>query len=182
MLPPSCSSSGGGMTCRRPLPRERVGALGRYSVEMLTTEGSTCLASWLNEFDSSTGLGITSGVAPGAAWPSVLAALTPWLTSVPMTMPTLSVNRIKVNESTFCVRNLSKRFMDPCYSSVPQAGEILARLRLLLIHRCCRGLNGFTSTSSTPLKMSTAPAAARPDRPSPAMQNDVIQATTGSSA
>jgi hypothetical protein len=42
---------------------------------MLTTEGSTCLAIWLNEFDSSTGLGITSGVAPGATWPAILGRL-----------------------------------------------------------------------------------------------------------
>ena len=119
------------MTWRRPLPRERTGALGKYSVEMLTTEGSTCLAIWLNEFDNSTGLGITSGVAPGAAGLSLLAALTPWLTSVPMTMPTLSVNRIKVNESTFCVRNLSKRFMETSYSSVCRSRRDLAVLELL---------------------------------------------------
>src|SRR6185503_19554342 len=174
------------MTWRRPLPRERTGAFGKYSVEILTTEGSTCLAIWLNEFDNSTGLGITSGVAPGAAL-SLLAAFTPWLTSVPMTMPTLKVNNIKVNESTFCVRSLSKRFMETLYSSVisQQATFHRAGISFLIIlnfpnYRCFRGLEGFISTRRTPLKMNAAPAAARPDRPSPAMQNDVIQATTGS--
>src|ERR1035441_10194958 len=71
---------------------------------MLTTEGSTCLAIWLNVFDSSTGLGITSGVAPGAAGLSLLAALTPWLISVPMTMPILSVNRIRSE----CIRQFHR--------------------------------------------------------------------------
>src|SRR6266480_1147189 len=77
---------------------------------MLTTLGSICLAIWLNELDNSTGLGITSGLAPGAATlASSLAAFTPWFTRVPSTIPTLSVNNISVNESTFWVRNLSKR-------------------------------------------------------------------------
>ena len=78
---------------------------------MLTTEGSTCLAIWLNVLDSSTGLGMTSGVAPGATWPP-LAAFTPELIRVPITIPTDSVNSTNVNERNFCVRNLSKILMD----------------------------------------------------------------------
>src|ERR1035438_2149371 len=78
--------------------------------ETFTTEGATCLAIWLNVFDSSTGVGITSGVAPGAC-PLSLAAFTPELISVPRTMPIDSVNNITVNESNFCVRNLSKKLM-----------------------------------------------------------------------
>src|ERR1017187_2766557 len=84
---------------------------------MLTTEGSTCLAIWVNVLESSTGLGMTSGVAPGAAWLS-LAAFTPELIRVPITMPIDSVNRINVNESSFCVRNLLKKLMDLLNSSV----------------------------------------------------------------
>jgi hypothetical protein len=50
-----------------------------------------------------------------------------------MTMPTLSVKRIKVNESTFCVRNLSKRFMETSYSCVIAAGESFALPEILLL-------------------------------------------------
>ena len=76
---------------------------------MFTTDGSTCLAIWLNELDSSTGLGITSGVAPGAAELS-FAAFTPVLTliRVPMTIPIARVNTTSVKDSNFCVRNFSK--------------------------------------------------------------------------
>ena len=125
---------------------------------------------------------VNDQVAPGAAVPSLLAALTPWLTSVPMTMPTLSVNRIKVNESTFCVRNLSNRLMESSHSSVCRSRRNPHRAGNYYFYGCGRRWNGFISTKSTPLKMSAAPAAACPDRPSPAIENDVIQATTGSSA
>ena len=84
---------------------------------MLTTEGSTCLAIWENVLDSSTGLGMTSGVAPGAIWLS-LAAFTPELIRVPITMPIDSVNRTNVNESNFCVRNLLKKLVDLLISYV----------------------------------------------------------------
>src|ERR1051326_6118679 len=78
---------------------------------MLTTAGSTCLAMPAKDDCSWTGLGMVSGVAPGATVLS-LAALTPVLTKVPITTPKASVNRIRVKDSSFCVRNLSRKLMD----------------------------------------------------------------------
>ncbi len=79
---------------------------------MLTTEGATCLAIWVNWEGNSTAFGIVSGVASGAKLPVLgRAAFTPVLISVPITTPIASVNTIRVNESSFSVRNLSKNFM-----------------------------------------------------------------------
>src|ERR1035438_7441105 len=78
---------------------------------MLTTDGSTCLAICVNALDNSTGLGITSGVAPGA-WLLSLAAFTPEPISVPSTIPMDNVKSISVKESNFCVRILSTKLMD----------------------------------------------------------------------
>src|SRR5947207_2763124 len=79
---------------------------------MLTTDGPTCLAIWVKLLDNSTGFGMVSAVAPGAlAAPSPLAAFTPELTRVPITIPTESVNNISVNERAFCLRSLLKKLM-----------------------------------------------------------------------
>jgi len=69
---------------------------------MLTTEGATCLAIWVNWEGNSTAFGIVSGVASGAKLPVLgRAAFTPVLISVPITTPIASVNTIRVNESSF---------------------------------------------------------------------------------
>src|SRR5271157_196474 len=112
---------------------------------MFTTDGATCFAICVKVLDSSTGLGMTSGVAPGAALLSDLAALTPEVIRVPITIPTDRVNKISVNESSFCVRNLSKKLM-----------ALLTPLRkcnwIHYIHGCNSNLSGFSSTgvSDTP--------------------------------
>ena len=70
------------------------------------------MAIWVKVVDNSTGLGMVSGVASGAAALLLaFAVLMPELISVPITMPIDSVNRINVNESSFSVRNLSKTLM-----------------------------------------------------------------------
>src|SRR5579872_2124783 len=81
---------------------------------MFTTDGSTCLAICVKAFESSTGLGITSGVAPGASVLS-LAAFTPELITVPITMPTDKVTSSSVKVSSFCMRNRSMTFMIPSF-------------------------------------------------------------------
>src|SRR5262249_27303257 len=86
-------------------------------MEMFTTDGSNCLASCENAVDNWTGLGITRGVAPGAAWS--LAALTPVLISVPIRIPTANVNKIKEEESSFRVRIAFKNFINLYITSVP---------------------------------------------------------------
>ena len=58
----------------------------------------------------------SSRTSSSAAWLS-LAAFTPELISVPITIPIDNVNRIKVNESSFCERNLSNILMGFSYSS-----------------------------------------------------------------
>src|ERR1035441_9006794 len=78
---------------------------------MFTTDGSTCLAICVNALDNSTGLGITSGVAPGS-WPLSRAAFTPDWISVPMTIPRHSVNSSSVKESNFWVRTRSMKLME----------------------------------------------------------------------
>src|SRR4051794_410240 len=87
---------------------------------MLTTLGPTCLAICENELDNSTGLGMTSGEAPGATLESSFAAFTPWLITVPITIPTQSVNTTRLNERIFCVRILSKKLMDLITSACVQ--------------------------------------------------------------
>src|SRR5689334_4897793 len=85
---------------------------------MFTTDGSNCFAICVNVVDNSTGLGMASGVAPGATVFS-FAAFTPDVISVPITMPMDRVKRISVNERNFCVRNLSKKLMD--FLNLPRA-------------------------------------------------------------
>src|SRR5437667_11801812 len=83
-----------------------------YETDIFTTDGSRCLANWENALDNWTGFGITRGVAPGAAWS--LAAFTPVLTSVPIKIPIDSVNKIKVEDRSFRVRIVFKKFIDLC--------------------------------------------------------------------
>jgi hypothetical protein len=54
-------------------------------------------------------------------------------------MPNDSVNNITVNESNFCLRNLSKKLMGLTYSSAIDNG-------------CRRGFSGFTSTRDNPAR------------------------------
>src|SRR5579863_8164934 len=140
---------------------------------MFTTAGATCLAIWVKVLDNSTGLGMTSGVAPGAAL-SPFAALTPDVIRVPRTIPTDRVNRISVKESSFCVRNLSKKLM-------VLLTPLRKRSRTHYLLGCDRRFNGFNSTNTTPPMMKAATTEARADNPSPARRNEVTQATTGSS-
>src|ERR1700730_4314074 len=141
---------------------------------MFTTEGSTIFAICENVLDSSTGLGMVKGVAPGATVES-LAAFTPELTKVPITMPIDSVKRISVNESNFCVRNFLMKLMDLLHSSAElQAGNIIApRVQSCYFDGCNLRFNGFNSTKRTPPRMRAAPTAARRERPSPIIQYDV---------
>src|ERR1700674_2315170 len=108
------------------------------------------------------------GVAPGATAES-LAAFTPELIKVPITMPIDSVKRISVNESNFCVRNLLMKLMDLVNSSGElQPGNIIAPLpQSCYFDGCNHGFNGFNSTKRTPPRMRAAPTAARRERPSP---------------
>src|SRR5438445_8835448 len=76
---------------------------------MLTTDGSSCLASCENAVDNWTGFGITSGVAPGAG--VSLAAFTPVLTRVPIRIPIDKVNRIKLEETSFLVRIVFRKLI-----------------------------------------------------------------------
>src|SRR6266404_6211784 len=76
---------------------------------MLTTDGSSCLASCENAVDNWTGFGITSGVAPGAG--VSLAAFTPVLIRVPIRIPIDNVNKIKVEETSFFVRIVFRKLI-----------------------------------------------------------------------
>src|SRR5215831_18022246 len=129
---------------------------------MLTTDVATCLAIWENVLDISTGLGITSGVAPGATlWPS-FAAFTPEFATVPITIPTESVNRTSVNDSSFWVRTLLKRLMGVFLLLYEFCARNLDPYPLSYCDGCSREFNGFISTNTTPPRMRTAPTAARP--------------------
>src|SRR5882672_6432387 len=78
---------------------------------MFTTDGSSCFASWAKPLESCTGLGIASGVAPGAtAWS--FAAFTPVDTTVPMRTPMDKVNRRRLSDSNFCLRILLKKLIE----------------------------------------------------------------------
>ena len=68
------------------------------------------VASAENWFVTGVALGITRGVAPGAMGDS-LAALTPVLIKVPIRIPIESVNRIRLEDKSFCLRNLSIKRM-----------------------------------------------------------------------
>ena len=154
-------------------------ALGRYVVEIFTTEGSTCLAIWLNAFDSSTGLGITSGVAPGAAW-LVLGGLHPVADQRADDDPDAQREQHQRERKQLLCAQLCRRNSWTSYSSVLRPGHHMPALHCYS-DGCCRGFNGFNSTSSTPPKIRAAPAAARPDRPSPTRQIRSNPGKTGSS-
>ena len=77
---------------------------------MLTTDGSSFLASCENAVDNWTGLGIVKGVASDAAWP--FCALAPLLRSVPIRIPIDKVNSSSEKDRNFCLRIVSSMFMD----------------------------------------------------------------------
>src|SRR6266542_4141443 len=98
-------------------------------MEIFTTDGSSCLASCENAVDNWTGFGITSGVAPGAAWS--FAAFTPVLTSVPIRIPTESVNKINVEESSFRVRIVFRKFIRLIYTPALSTQNKIISLALI---------------------------------------------------
>src|SRR5882762_3223692 len=98
---------------------------------MFTTDGSSCLASCENAVDNWTGFGITRGDAPGAAWS--LAAFTPVLTSVPIKIPTDSVNKIKVEDRSFRVRIVFKKFISLLCSAPANIFYYIALTRWMLL-------------------------------------------------
>ena len=77
------------------------------SVLMFTTEGSSRFTSLDNSFGCAVAAGMVRGVASGATIWS-LAANTPVLISVPITIPTERVKIISVNESSFWLAHLVK--------------------------------------------------------------------------
>src|SRR5579863_10282220 len=77
---------------------------------MFTTDGSSRFASVLKALDTCTGFGITNGAASGATACS-LAAFTPVDISVPTRTPIDSVNKIRLNESNFCLFILSTKLI-----------------------------------------------------------------------
>src|SRR5579872_607676 len=108
---PLSSSSSSGCCCCGCLLLLRTDGFCVYSLEILTTDGSNCFASCEKALDSCPGFGgTTKGVAPGATTCS-FAAFTPVETSVPITTPIDNVNRIRLKESNFCLRILSKKLM-----------------------------------------------------------------------
>src|SRR5271163_1642173 len=82
---------------------------------MYTTDGSILLASLVNSLPSSTGLGITSGEASGAV-ACALAACTPLLSKVPITIPMESVTSTRLKDSNFCCRILLYHRMVPLFA------------------------------------------------------------------
>ncbi len=76
---------------------------------ILTTLGSSILASLVNSFPIWIALGRTRGVASGAPVP-LFWAWTPVLIRGPITIPIDSVNNSNVVESNFCWRILSMSF------------------------------------------------------------------------
>src|SRR5262249_33201505 len=108
-----------------------------------TTEGSTCLANWLKLLESSTGFGITRGVASGAAELS-RAAFTPEFTRVPITIPIDRVKSITVSESNFCARILSKKLIGlSCSSRTSQPDFDTSCCYLSILLRCAQRPRGF---------------------------------------
>jgi hypothetical protein len=90
-----------------------VASLGFQSVEMYTTDGSTSFAIFTNSLSSLWMEGIVSGVAPGAA-ACPLAAWTPWVKSVPMTIKAHKEKISRLTEGSFCLRNRSVQLIVFC--------------------------------------------------------------------
>src|SRR5579884_3761305 len=104
------SESSSPLPLRLPCGLSVSSALDVKSAVMYTTEGSIFLASLVNSFPRSTGLGIVSGVASGAT-ACARAAFAPVLTSVPITIPIAKVTNNRVKDSAFCCRILEKTCM-----------------------------------------------------------------------
>ena len=73
---------------------------------MLTTDGASFFASFVNSFSTRGVFGMVSGVASGASTCS-FAAFAPVWTTVPIRMPIARVKIISVNDRNFCPRTLS---------------------------------------------------------------------------